>query len=254
MRFPRLFVRLSAIMGVFLCSAVLLRADTATLVFDVGVIRDRTGAPVAVDTSLGAKDGTLGILVASASGNFASGSALFGSTLSTGNRLGTGDNVIVATFHAVIIPFGSTPNAQTDTQFSPANNITIDSSIAAANTNLALYWFPGITADGTTLSLSTISPLSYLNNFYYGSYRNDRIDALSNTGWVVPAGGSTLNLFVIDKDTMLTVFGFNTGALASQNDLSALNFFAIPEPSSIGLLAAGGSLMAGAMLRRRNAA
>jgi len=254
MHLPRLSFCPAVIVACLFGASVQTWADVSTLNFNVGVIRDRNQNPVAADTVAGDNTGTIGILVASASGNFSSGADMLNSTLSAGNAFGSGDNQIVATFHAELLPLnpGDPTNPQTDTQF--ATVVNFDTVATPANTKLQLYWFPGITTDGTKLLASSLVSLSLGGNYYYGSYRSDSVDALSDIGWFVPATGSTSTLLVIDQTAQLALLGSNTGELATQNDLSALKYFAIPEPSSVVLLSAGGFLLTGALLRRRRAA
>jgi len=251
MLIPRLSASFFASLALYSLTATSAFADTSTLSFSLGVIRDRSGNPVAADTSLGSNNGTVGILVASASGNFSGGTDLLGSTLSAGNALGSGDNKIVSTFHAQLVPFNPTVNPQTDTLFA-SSDITIDTTVYASGTKLQVYWFPGITTDGTTLSAASLLPLSAANLFYYGAYRNDAVDVYSTIGFFVPTANSSDTINIYDTTAMLALLGDATGGLTTQTNLTALQTIAVPEPSTVAaLLLGGGCLMTGALARRR---
>lgn len=248
-------MRLKSISPAIIVLAILLPLSTVSasviINFNMGVIRDYNGNPVSTDNG-----GTLGVLVADTGGHgFLSGDALLGTTLTAGNSLGTGSgNLIIQTFNAKLFSFG-TPDPQYDTQFresfNPDATVNPTSLLATlpVNTKLAIYWFPGITASGTTLSAANITPLSINNKFYYGFYRTDSVDTTvgSEIGYVVPGDGSW-SLITWDQ-----VAYDDPNALATQANLSALNFIAIPEPSSWVMLL-GGTLTLGTWLRRRRTA
>ena len=244
MRFRYSHICLSAI--AVLLSFSFASADSTTLSFNVGVVRDQNMNPVVTGITTGA----LGVLVADTSGianlGFSQGEALIGTTLSVNNTMGASNNVILATFHAKLLP--STGNPEMDTQFQ--ETVFIDTSLYPQGTKLALYWFPSITASGTTLTTSLLSSLAISDLFYYGYYRTDVYDSASgsnlNIVYSVPSAGSWI-LGTWDSTS-------TPGSKTTKEQLSATKTILVPEPSSVVLLVAGAFLMTGAMLRRNEAA
>lgn len=203
-----------------------------TLAFELGAMKTATGTAVPV--------GSVGVLVAdTGNNNFVvdgdgSGLTIAGSTLAVGQSLGASDNIIVGIFTAADL--GSELQSG-ETGF--LATVQFDSSLGTFQsgvTKLALYWFPSITTTGSLLSVGVS----------YGYYRSDAYD----TNW------ANVAFFAPPESFMYRLVGFDTnnGGTIDPNSLKALNVTAIPEPSSVVLLAAGGFLVMGTMLRRRKVA
>lgn len=208
---------------------------SVSIAFESGVIRDSSGTAVPV--------GTIGIVVVDSLGNGFAGTqsgamtsssyaGLVGLQLSAGQSVG--DDVILGVFQATDVDVDGT--APLDRVFSGTllNGYNYSGNIGAGD-QLAIYWFPGVTTVGETLTAGQTEA---------GFYRNSANDLASNSqiGFVLPSDGSSNNLFAYDSN--LT----GDGGSASPSALTAVAIAAAPEPSRVLLLGLGAL---GLVTRRR---
>ena len=221
MRITRLLAVLVALAPIYSASA------SVSISFSAGVIRQSNGTPVPLNA--------IGVLVVdSANNGFGTDTSIVGSTLTVGSSLGEADNIILQVFSAPDLGGGLIG-------FSDNVSYSYTGSLAtAAGAPLELVWFPTISVVGATIAPSVS----------YGYYRTDSIDANSGAdiGFIAPPDNFNGALGAFDNVT-------SPGAVASPSNLTASHTTtAVPEPSSVVLLVAGGFLMTGALLRRRKTA
>jgi hypothetical protein len=206
---------------------------TVTIAFESGNINTSTGSKVAV--------GTVGVVVVDTGGDgFSFNSAgtyasIVGSTLAAGNAIGA--DKILRVFQAADVDVdGSAPLDRVFTG-SLLSSATYGSGIlsgVSAGQNLALYWFPGVTSIGATLTALQEEA---------GFFRQTANSVASNSdmGFVLPNDGFGGNLFAYGSD----LTGAGVGSIAP----SSLNAFSlVPEPSRMVLFGFG---IIGLIVRRR---
>lgn len=175
--------------------------------------------------------GTIGVLVANTGTGFSSGEALIGSTLSVGSNLGT--SKILAVMNAFDFNFGNTPltmGFSDSILLSDFTGLTLGTNSNTAGTDLAFYWFPGLTSSGSVIA----------EGQSYGYYRTDLVDLNSGAdmSFNMPQDGFTFTLAASSLVNPESSFQANSTAGVA----------GIPEPSRMILALVG---FAGLMLRRR---
>lgn len=204
-----------------LCSMCASQANaTVTLDFQMGSV-NTSSSLVLVPT------GTVGILVAD---NFSTGlpasSDLVGVQLSAGGIIG--DSQILSVMQATAA----------SNYFSNITDLELIGGLTGtsgtAGTDLAFYWFPGITTVGATVT----------DGQSYGFFRTDSIDVPSggNFSFNIPSDGGTASIYAFTLDQG---GGYPQGTTFQ----ATLNASAVPEPSRMILIVVG--LSAFLMRRRR---
>ena len=154
--------------------------------------------------------GSLLQLVASTTDN------VFTSPSPTSFTGGSADDQVVATFDSNdFLGPGSTISA---ISFSLGGNLN-------AGDELLLRWWPSLTIASSTPGSGTP----------FGQFRTDAVENGSDTGWFVPADGSTIALNFLDT----------AGGGSEPNSAGTASFTtAVPEPSTLAVLLIGGILLA----------
>lgn len=175
-------------------------------------------------------DGTIGVLVANTSGGgFGQGASLVGAELSAGQLLG--GNRILGTLQAFDVSDAGDFGFGQPVTVSDFTGMTFGSSNGSGGTELAVYWFPGITTAGSIVS----------EGQSYGYFRSDTvdIDAGSNISFNLPADGGNYSLVAYETDL---------GGSFDAANFQANSVAGIPEPSRMILAMLG---FVGLMFRRR---
>lgn len=211
---------MKSILLIICCSlfATLAKAATTTIDFQIGSV-NTTSSLVKVPV------GTVGILVADKAGTgLPSPSEMYNAVLSVNSLIG--DSLILSVMQAdTFSNFASLGAYEVD-------GITgITGGLGTTGTDLAFYWFPGITTIGATVS----------NGQSYGFFRSDAVDltALSDYSFNMPLAGSTGTLAAYTAD--------GGGSSPNNSFVATLTASAVPEPSRALLTVIG----LGAFLMRR---
>jgi hypothetical protein len=139
---------------------------------------------------------------------------------------GSADDVVVSSF-------GSNNNAGPGSFAGPIV-FTLSGNLTAGDP-LMLRWWPTLTTGSSSPGFSTP----------FGQFRTDAVENSSDTGWFVPADGSTISLNFLDI----------AGGGTEPNSAGAASFMtaaAIPEPSTLACLMLGGGALFLAVRRRAN--
>jgi hypothetical protein len=193
----------SMIVAAVLCWAGAANAQTVALRIDAGLLENSTGtAPVPI--------GGLLQLLASPTGTFGS---------PTTSSFAGGNDVIVENF---AMNYNSGTTGEVTITFS---SISLSAAGVSAGEDLILRWYPTLTYSVAT-NYQTTGP-SLLTT--YGQARSDTIEFSpavdpSETIWVVPAAGST-----VDLDYITTSDG---GSYSNTSGYAANLVTGVPEPST----------------------
>jgi hypothetical protein len=221
---------------IFLAAALLLLVRPAdasiTITFDLGAVFTAGGAnPIAA--------GIISVLVGDVggSGNFAQGQDLIGVTLDVGNSFGGANGRILGLVTATNNLYGLGVSGFSQNIIIPdalLTGLVFGTGGNTAGSDLAFYWFPGITTVGASVSAGQ----------EYGFFREDSLAVLTPSG-------STMSFNLPSNGDILNLAALTTGAEGNLPiDTFQANFLAIPEPSGA-LLSLAGLLLTGALPRRR---
>lgn len=177
--------------------------------------------------------GTIGVLVAdtSGTGNFAQGEDLIGATLSVGQLIGDARilGVISASDLTGSGDFGFFQTLAIGDAL--LTGLNFGTSTNTAGSDLAFYWFPGITDEGSAIT----------GGQSYGYFRSDTVDGFS---------GSEMSFNLPENSSVneLAALSTNLGGSYDPVLFQANSVAGIPEPSRMILAMLG---FVGLMFRRR---
>ncbi len=216
---------MKSILLILICSgfATLVKASV-TIDFQIGNVLNSSLVSVPV--------GTVGILLADNNGTgLPTSTELVGAILSGGGSIG--DSQILSVMQAVNAGGGLNAFVSGLLSISLTGGLTGGAGITG--TDLAFYWFPGITTVGSTVT----------DGQSYGVFRTDLIDG--------PSGGSlSFNLPSDGASGSIYAFTLNESGGYPNNTFTAnLTATAVPEPSRMILTVIG---LGAFLMRRRRAA
>ena len=205
-----------------LCIAAAARADTVTIDLDAGLLENATGTAVVV------KGGLLQF-IASPSGTFPA---------PTSAAYATGDNLVLSSFamnyNSGIT--GETVNARYSLPVNAGGATSGEKVILRFYPALTLADMPAVPTAGTTYGQVRSDTVEYGSTGYNGGFD------YSETAWVLPSGGSTVDFDYITQSDG----GRYADATADATDIVA----ASPEPTSLLLLTTAAAPL---VFRRRRA-
>ncbi len=232
-----------------LASVVAATANASiTLSVDFGAMYTQTQG---TDIAVGASGGVVGVLVASLKGNaFPQGAALSGLSLAQYSNWGNG-NYVIAAMSATSTAIAGDPQGNASRYVGSLLNLEFgtavygaDASFMGAGDQIALYWFPAITDTNVATGILNVTPSRVIQaGDKYGFFRTD-VDTLgntvapTNTGFVLPADGQTVNIKARSVDALTaaneTSVLNDTGSapLTAATFVASLTVPVVPEPST----------------------
>jgi hypothetical protein len=184
-----------------------------TITIDAGLLKNTTGTAVE-------PDGGLLQLLASPTGTFGA---------PTSSSYYTGDNVLVTSFAVNSVNSGVSGETLNTLSFLA---LTTSTYTITPGEDLLLRFYPSLTYSSGTNYATSAPPLATT----YGQVRSNSVEFpsdASETPWIVPSSGSTVDL------TYITA---NDGGTYANNTAYATNVVlagAVPEPATYALLACG---------------
>ena len=241
--------RLAVLLSLALVTAVPAAADSATLNIDAGLLTDSNGNPLA--------NGDLILVIASQNGVF---------TPTVGNQFVSGNNFILSSgtssTGSVTGAFGMN-TALTGVAGETDNSIQFDLNEGATGTSASTIFSTGTSSIvGDKLAIRWYSNYT-LAQFEagvpvtgnYGTYTDTELLSAGDDGgaaWVVPAGGSAVDLDFFTFSDVNPTPGDQPNALGQA--LTPTGSISVPEPSTYALLATGLLFVAGVAVRKKRPA